>query len=284
MARIDRSKARGLTRGAQIGFGVLLAGAAAVAYVGLPAVRQPTEKELTPPAPPALTTEVRQAHGEAEPGGVSARLLKVSNHPQAPSATSSSAPDEKVETSPPPAGPRSDPKYLGMANVGSMRLALLSADGKQRFAKVGTRLGGDEVVGVEGDAITLRGEGGERRIALESRTGESVTRLRASPATPGPASVVPGAQAGAVPPHPQVIMAKNEGGIELPKGSEAWTPEYRRMFLEETARLRAQGDFPNPEAAFEKTRAILESQGVLPENAEKLMKERENERRLKNPK
>jgi hypothetical protein len=139
------------------------------------------------------------------------------------------------------------------------------------------------VVGVESDAITLRGEGGERRIALEARTGESVTRLRAS-AAPGPTPVAPGAQAGVAPPHPQVIMAKNEGGIELPKGSEAWTPEYRRMFLEESARVRAQGEFPNPESAHEKVRAILESQGVLPENAEKLMKERENERRLKNPK
>ncbi len=283
MARIDRSKARGLTRGAQAGFAVLLLGAGAVAYVGLPAVRQPTQEELAPPAPPSLATGDLRARSETDPAGVSARLFKVANRPQRPSA--GAAPEIKPDSTPAPAAARNDPKYLGMANVGSVRLALLSTDGRQRFAKVGTRINGDEVVGVEGDAITLRGEGGERRIALEARSGESVTRLRPTASTPGAgAAQTPGLQATSAAPHPQAVMAKFEGGIELPKGSESWNPDYRRLFLEESARLRSQGEFPNPESAHEKVRAILESQGVLPDNAEKLVKERENERRLKGPK
>lgn len=271
---LDKSRAITITRLAQGGFALLACGAAATAYIGLPMAQPPTEKDfvVAGAAPVRETKEVPPV--AVDISGSAARLGQVANAPRVepPASVTPTGPDVKQPEAPAPAG-LSEVKYLGFANVGTIRMALLTVDAKQKFVREGQALNAERVKSIDPDSVVLTHENDERRIPLEERSGERVTRLRGGPPmgnSPQPVGV--GRVTGAI--QPPNAARPGSGGVKglskLPEEYQKWPPAYQRRFDRMVNNLLGQGEFPDEFSLIEKTRSALEAEGITPENKEKL--------------
>jgi hypothetical protein len=267
----DKSKAVSVTRLSQVGFVLLACGAAAVAYVGVPLAQPPTEKDFAIADTGSVTPTTPQDSGpRTDMVGSASRLGRVSNAPrivlvEGSGGEETSAPEIKSEPG------LSNVKYLGFASVGSLRLALLNVNSKQRFVREGQLLDAERVKLIEPDAVTLSKDESERRIPLEERTGERITRVRGGTVTaataqqPGVARIN-GIQA------PKAMGGGVRGLSHLPDEYMNWPPAYQRRFDRVVNGLLQQGSFSNETELIEKAKAAMETDGFNPNDKEAMMK------------
>jgi len=172
---------------------VLLGGTLAV--IGMPGQRTPTS--------PPKSVELPEVVLPADPGkgvrtltpvdysAVSSRLGLVKNAPKIEAAAPT--PGDGGTPPPPPPPPPPSLRYLGMANMGSLRLALVHDGVKQRFVAVGAKLGdGTTVKAIEADRLIVQGLDGEHVIELAARSGETFTKASPSRMQGGPPGGGPG--------------------------------------------------------------------------------------------
>jgi hypothetical protein len=268
---LDKSRAVSITRLAQGGFVLLACGAAATAYLGLPMAQPPTVKDFT-----VLSTEPVEVPKVAQVipvdfAGSASRLGRLAN---APRPVQSAAPVDSTPTSDEPKTPAglSDIKYLGFANVGEMRLALLNVNARQRFVREGQVLDSERVQQIGPDFVLLTHEGGERRISLQERSGERITRLRGGPAVPADPQKAGTARINGMQP-PRTLGGEGVKGLSsLPEEFHKWPPAYQRRFSRVVNDLAQQANFPDDATLIEKAKASLEADGFKPEDKDAMEK------------
>ncbi len=163
--RLHRSEARRYTAMAQVGAGVLLAGAFA-AYALLPV---PGKVEPLPVKDPGLGSGEREQVGPAMDFEATALALKnwdakpaPSEHPDNPDST---------PTQPIPPTAEAEWKYLGAIVEPTRLVAIVEADGGQHLMTVGSTLGELKVLEVRADAIVVADGNSKRTIDLMERSG-----------------------------------------------------------------------------------------------------------------
>lgn len=163
-----------LAQGAAV---VLLGAVGVLGAVGIPGMTPPkapgelqvkeTEVKI-PPSPNATARGVDYA-------SLSGRLSLLENAPK-PVEVSDSGGGEEASAPPPPPPPAPVMKYLGPARVGSLTLALMSDNGKQRFVKAGDHLSDESVVKrVMSDGVEVEKGGVQSKIDLSERLGALTT-------------------------------------------------------------------------------------------------------------
>lgn len=200
LASLDRTRARGVTRGAQFGVVALIALSALLVWAGPPSTVKPAEPgtgagagptpPLEPPAPTAPKVDF---------AGTQERLSLIANNPKpAPIAPPTDA--GHSPTPPSPAASLSERvKFLGMYRAGGMAMALLSVDGKQKIVGIGEPLHGDPSKGelkvslasVDANEAHFEGEGLKEpaKVSKSARSGPAVTIVAAP--TPAPGAMAP---------------------------------------------------------------------------------------------
>lgn len=264
----DKSKALSITRLSQVGFVLLACAAGAMAFVGLPVAAPPTDKdfEVVGSTPIESREAVSQASGDF--AGSAARLVRVANAPKVtPSAEAADAGTPEVA---PPEPGLSDVKYLGFANVGTVKMALLVVNSKQRFVREGQSIDTERVKLIEPDAVTLTKGESERRIPLQERSADRVTRMKPS------APVDPNSpQQGKITMNPRARpqgMVGVKGLSQLPDGYEKWPGPYQRHFDRAVNRLLEQATFPDEHSLIEKAKSMLEGEGFTPDDKDAMEK------------
>lgn len=187
--RLTRTEAMKGTRLAQVVGVVCVAGALAVAAVGLPGVSAP------PPVKaielPDLSHEgAKDATGGQEKrrlngAALASRLEMVSNRPRVPVVEPPvvETGNEDVPVVDVPPATEANIKYLGAVSLGVRRLALLTLEDRQSFVAVGGKIGEHtlDVIETEWVRLTL---GGKEKIVTLSPKGEQVV-TKASGASAG---------------------------------------------------------------------------------------------------
>ncbi len=180
---LDRAAATRWTRIAQGGAVGALALSAAAVMVTLPGQRA----EL-PPAVAVIPVATVPGAGAAptqteRPDGTSAgkRLGKISNKP-----TPAIVPEElpKGDDHPPPP-PAADITYHGIVTIGPKAMGLIKHNTKQRFVKIGDKVGDEKVEEITPDHLRL---GATHIINLAERAGDATARLRST--NPGLAQTI----------------------------------------------------------------------------------------------
>lgn len=270
----DKSKAVSITRLSQVGFVLLACAAGAMAFVGLPMATPPTNKDFAvgSDAPIEPPTVARAA--PADFAGSAARLVRVANAPKV-----TPPPDQVDEATPevaPPEPGLSDIKYLGFANVGALKMALLVVNSKQRFVREGQSVDTERVKLIEHDAVTLSKGESERRIPLQERSAERVTRMQ-----PGPAVNPNAPQQGRITMNPRTRPQEiaGIGGLSKPPEEYAkWPAPYQRRFDRVVNQLLQQGPFPSESDLIEKAKSMIEGDGFRPDDKEGMEKLEEIEK------
>lgn len=270
----DKAKAVSITRLSQVGFVVLACAAGAMAFVGLPKTIPPTDKDFVVSGDTPIETSSGPKQATADIGGSAARLVRVANAPKVippPESTDASTP----EVAPPEPG-LSDVKYLGFANVGNVKLALIVVNSKQRFVREGQAVDTERVRHIDADAVTLFKGESERRIMLQERSADRVTRMK-----PGPAVDANGFQQAKLSTNlrsqPQP-MAGVRGLSKMPEEFEKWPGAYQRHFSRAVNRLLEQGEFPDEGSLIEKAKSMLQDEGFNPNDKDSMQKLEELEK------
>ncbi len=264
----DKSKAVSITRLSQVGFAVLACAAGAMAFVGLPQTTPPSGKDFVVTGTAPIEAPNGPAQASMDFAGSAARLVRVANAPRVappPEVAGEATP----EVAPPEPG-LSDVKYLGFANVGTLKMALLVVNGKQRFVREGQSVDTERVKLIEPEAVTLTKGDSERRIPLMERSAERVTRMR-----PGPAVDPNSPGQGRITMNPRTQpqgLAGISGLSKLPDEYEKWPPAYQRHFDRSVNRLLQQGPFPDEHSLIEKAKAMIEAEGFDPKNDDSMQK------------
>lgn len=270
---IDATRAMSITRLAQVGVGVLACGAAAMAYVGLPQARPPVETDYEVTGEKPVESGGLPAQAILDLKGSSSRLTQVGNAPKATPPPPPDIIDTSKGEAKPPVGPN-DIKYLGLANVGVSRMALLVVHGKQRFVREGQMVDTERVAAIDPDFVTLAVDDTQRQVPLQQRGSERVTRLRPTPGGTGEVGKAPAMAAitGFTP--PRAIGGGVNGLSKLPDEYQKWPPAYQRRFNRAVNELLQQGPFPDEFSLIEKAKGYIESEGLRPDD-EKAMKDLE---------
>jgi hypothetical protein len=270
---LNKARATTITRLSQVGFVVLACGAAAMAYVGLPLAQPPMDQDFTVKDSEPVQVPSARTAAQVDISGSAARLARVANAPRP------LPPPEPVDTNkepaPAPAAGPSNIKYLGLARVGAMNMALLAVNAKQRFVREGQIVDSERVVAIKPDHIILSREGTEREVPLEEATGERVTRLRGGGGVPSPVQAglasISSAERGRPP-----------GGVKglsrPPKEYHSWHPAYQRLFDRRVNDLAQGGGFDDEAALVEKAKSYLEAEGYRPDDKDGLAKLEEMEK------
>lgn len=270
----DKAKAVSITRLSRVGFVVLACAAGAMAFVGLPKTSPPTDKDFVVSEDPAVEASAGPKQAPIDFGGSAARLVRVANAPK------TTPPPEVSDTGTPEVAPPepglSDVKYLGFANVGSAKMALLVVNNKQRFVREGQAVDTERVKLIEPDAVTLNKGESERRVSLQERGAERVSRVRpgvaGDPKDPQQARISPNAH----------FQPKPMGGIrglsKMPEEFEKWPRAYQRHFSRAVNRLLEQGEFPDEYSLIEKAKAMIEAEGFNPKDNDSIQKLEEVEK------
>ncbi|MDX2016238.1 MAG: hypothetical protein SFY95_01200 [Planctomycetota bacterium] len=210
LASLDRTRARGVTRGAQIGVVALIGLSALLVWAGPPATVKPAEpgtgtgggagpaQPLEPPVPAAPKVDF---------AGTQERLSLIANNPK-PAAV---APPTDSGQTPEPPSPTvtlaERVRFLGAYRAGGTMMALLSIDGKQKIVGVGEPLHGDPSKGeltvslaaVNANEARFEGEDLKEpaKIGKSVRSGPAVTIV--APAQNAGGAMTPGAVQNAPP-------------------------------------------------------------------------------------
>lgn len=272
--QFDKAKAVSMTRLSQVGFVVLACAAGAMAFVGLPNTTPPSDKDFAVASGSPIETPAGPKQATMDFAGSASRLLRVANAPKIappPEAHDAGTP----EVAPPEPG-LSDVKYLGFANVGSLKMALVVVNNKQRFVREGQALDAERVKLIDPDAVTLSKGESERRIPLQERGSERVTRMK-----PGPAADPNAVQQAKVSANarlqPQTIKGVR-GLSKMPDEFEKWPGAYQRQFSRAVNRLLEQGEFPDEYSLIEKAKAMVKDEGYSPEDKDSMTKLEELEK------
>lgn len=163
--RVHRSEARRYTAMAQVGAGMLLAGAVA-AYAFLPVAGQ-VEPPPAKAAPPDLAEHTPVGPGiDFESTAIAMKTWDAAtaqpDHPKGPVG-------EQEPPKPPIAG--NEWKYLGAIREATRMLAIVEAEGSQHMVSAGTVLDNIKVLEVRPDAIVVSEGAGKKTIELAPRQG-----------------------------------------------------------------------------------------------------------------
>lgn len=278
---LGRNRATTFTRAAQVGFVVVLVAAAAVAAVGLPKPPRASAKDFTPTTPggtgaaPAGTRPAAQA---ADASGSATRLGHISNAPRRPeqAPVASAKPADSTAT---PAVNTDELRYLGVANVGPLKFALVSKSARQRFLALGASLGGETLKAIDPSHIILQGSSGERRVDLAAKSADVLTRV-ARTATPASApGAKPGGQDGSrvanAPPAFNPSLAASPGGdpkaamMGGKEGRGGQADPYTQRLQEMRDKLRRSGDFKDEGSLDEKAKTLVEEEMLNRQGAPK---------------
>lgn len=280
-APMDRGKARTYSHVAQAGLVVAAGAALTVAALGLPFLRAPGDpKSLTLPTvdlPQAPKTADDPAKAPVDFSAVAQRLVLVSNSPRLPDATPTDTP---APTDSPPTTPQGNQtRFLGVATIGTVRVALVHDGTRQRFVRLGDHIGDDTVIAITDTKITLRGPTGERDLDLAPRTGPIVTKVAARvpggqmPPGVGPNAMgargqgVPGANPAGVRPTISPVtrnFQNTPAGVpgaagQAGAGPQGMSQEQLGSILSDKA--KAAGVLNNPQARYDEIVAQLKASG-----------------------
>lgn len=270
----DKSKAVSITRLSQVGFVVLACAAGAMAFVGLPKTTPPTDKDFEVTEDVAIEAPAGPKQPSMDFAGSAARLIRVANAPKT-TPPPEVQDDGTPEVAPPEPG-LSDVKYLGFANVGSLKMALLVVNGKQRFVREGQSVDTERVKRIEPDAVTLNKGESERQVTLQERSAERVTRMK-----PAPAGDPNGMQQAKISANANLQprdMKGVRGLSKMPEEFEKWPGAYQRHFSRAVNRLLEQGEFPDEYSLIEKAKGMIEAEGFNPQDKESISKLEEIEK------
>jgi len=270
----DKAKAVSITRLSQVGFIVLACAAGAMAFVGLPKTIPPTDKDFVVSGDTPIEAPSGPKQAPMDFAGSAARLVRVANAPK------TTPPPEVSDTGTPEVAPPepglSDVKYLGFANVGSVKMALLVVNNKQRFVREGQAVDTERVKHIEPDAVTLNKGESERRVPLQERSAERVTRMKPGPAgDPNAMQQAKLSTNARIQPQP---MKGIRGLSKMPDEFEKWPGAYQRHFSRAVNRLLEQGEFPDEYSLIEKAKAMAEADGFNPDDKDSMAKLEEIEK------
>jgi|GEM_PF-6323600 len=273
-APISRQKAKVYSG---ISVGMLIGGVVAAGYA-LSAARAPDPRESldttlaisghpkpseSSSARPSPETPRRDFDGR----GASARLALIKNRPVAVDTPSEETTPEETTTPPESTEPI---KYLGPVKMGSLTMALVSIEDKQRPVIKGKTFASTadgstrnfRLVSVDDESIVVEEEGKERTIAKAVADGDVVSYLGARPARGK--SVVMSKKSKA--------PSKNPGENPLAEaGSDARAKimdQYGSMIR---ATIKAKGEMPRD--LRDKLTDVMKSQGIDPGEIDGIIKE-----------
>ncbi len=268
MAGVPASKSRAirLTRGWQAASVVVVGG---IATVGILGPKREPMKEPTAELP--VVAGVLPGHSSTgvplgDPSGAAARFLRVKNAPIPPAPVDASP--TPVAPTPGETAPDATPvRYLGLAQMGAIRMALVIDQTKQRFVAQGTSIGGQILTTIEPDAIVLKAsDGSETRVDRTERSGEATSRARPRPISP----VTQAPDLSAVAKHANEIDRRR---MEFDRVRAKFLDPYAKengLDAAATARLRELMEKLSPElnphdaeATFHKALEMLEAEGGI---------------------
>lgn len=193
---ISRTRARSVRLACQAASAVLLAGGAALAFIGAPFLSPPEVEPVSVDQVIERAREIEQKLQSTRPedeqdtlppdwDAIDESLAMVKNAPQ-PKDEPETTPDEPGDEKPKADG-GGRARFLGTISIGKRTLALLSAGGRQRVMGAGDKAvlalaPGDqgeapevEVKNVTAEAVVLIENGVERRVERAPRAGFAVS-------------------------------------------------------------------------------------------------------------
>lgn len=257
---------------------LLACGAVATAYIGLPLATPPSDKDFEVHAAPVDTPPPVVQPVPVDFAASASRLQHLANAPRIVAAVPDAPSDATPTKEPPPMPGLSDVKYLGFANVGTMRMALLNVNAKQRFVREGQVLDAERVKQIDPEYVVLTHDQDERRIELQERTGERVTRLIGGPAANPQQPPMSKFNGTIQPPRPMNGPGGIKGLSNLPEEYHKWPPAYQHRFERVVNDLLGQGSFPDEFTLIEKAKGALEAEGFKPGDRESMQKLEEMEK------
>ena len=182
----SRERATVATRVAQGAFVVGLIGAGALAGFGVPALGVPglaRSNNVVDEGPVVLPTIDRpvdtsaakvKAPGLESPSGIGARFGMLSNRPRAVVAVVNPTTSIPVPVA-------VLPTYLGPAQFGALKMALIKLDGKQKFVREEQKAGEWTVVRISDAVLRVKDAAGvESDIDIAPKTGSAITQMLAA--------------------------------------------------------------------------------------------------------
>lgn len=257
---IDRQSTASRTKMAQAGAVLAIAAGGALAILGLPGLKADGLPELEPI--PVLQPPKAADDSSKEPqlalGGVAERLALVRNRPVKPVEV----PPPTTETPPPEVAPiptdTQDVRYLGSADMGALKLALLFKAEQQHWVALGGKLGDDTVKEISATQITLENSSGQRTIDIAPRVTELFTR-----ANTGQAAANPFNPSGnrAVKPQANRTPTPNQLGLRGARGGGRATPAPMPTSLSMGGNYQHIFNDPMKASRFEQIKAKLREGG-----------------------
>lgn len=273
-AHISRQKAQLYSGFAAV---LLLGGTLAAAYAIFAAPTEDPGKNLTEkiavaqPQPDRHTTPEKPAEPrkDFDGRGASARLALIKNHPVIAEAT---APEEHItpEEHTTPEALTEVVKYLGPVRMGSLTMALIGLEDKQRPVIRGKSFSHTadgstrnfRLVDVSDDSITIEEEGKERTIAKAGSSGDVISYIGNRPSR-GKA----------------VVLSKKSGKSQNPGDNPAAdaASDARAKILSQygsmiQATLKAKGELPRD--LRDKLIEVMKSQNLDPSEIDNIVKEK----------
>jgi hypothetical protein len=227
--------------------------------LGLPEAKVPS---LEPATPDAEAQAAASGPG-IDFAAIAERLSMVGNRPSVPKVEPAVTEGPKA---PEPAAVETAAeatRFLGVVAMGSVRMALVVSDSKQRFLKVGDQLGELTLRQIRDDSITLEGPSGRSVVDLAPKGTEIVTRTAGGSGgagSPGaafagnPAAAAMAARTAAMrtqpttakmnPPRPAPQMPGNFQATPMSNFPHIQAdPARRQRFAELQAKLRSTGEY-----------------------------------------
>lgn len=267
---MGKTRATTLTRIAQVGFVLVLAAGAAIGAMGLPKPPRPVIGDVAPPATADQPGGgAKSAAKESSATASAARFAHLSNAPKKAEVAAAPTDTKPAETTPAQPQSAEDMKYLGIADVGPMRFALLTKGGRQRFLREGQQLDSETLTAIDPTHIMLRGNAGaERRLDLSTKSADVITKVART--APGAGNARPGIAAAMPTPPPQspnaALAAQRAAEAKLAadrmraaNGAPPGDPYSDRM-EEFKAKLRESGQFKDEDSLVEKAKAMVEDE------------------------
>lgn len=220
---------------------------------------KPTETPAAKPAEPPR----REFDGH----GASARLAMIKNRPVAVEST----PEESTPIEPEAPTTSTEPiKYLGPVKMGSLTMALVSVEDKQRPVIKGKTFASSadgatrtfRLVSVDDEAIVVEEEGKERTIAKATTDGDVISYIGARPAKGK--SVVMSKRPKNSSKNPGENPAAEAGSDARAKIMD----QYGTMIQ---ATIKAKGEIPRD--LRDKLTEVMKSQGIDPGELDTIIKE-----------
>lgn len=220
---LDRTAATRWTRIAQVGAVAAVALSAAAVVVSLPGQKPQLPPEVVVIPAAVQPTGAPVSDQASKPDGASAgrRMTLIANNP-----TPAKVIEDDTPPPPPPPPPAADITYHGIVTMGSKAMGLIKHNAKQRFVKVGDKVGDEKVEEIKPEHVRL---GESHIISLAERAGDSTARLRAT--NPGLAQTLAPRPANDPAMVAAMIAAKKakEGGTAPPFVPMEDVPMWRRM-------------------------------------------------------